>query len=280
MIGTVEWKPKGWIAILIGIFLQPFTFLYVNKVRLFWIYFLIAAALGIIDLYYSSFITISLSVICPLHSYLSIKRYDESLKRNWYSRWWGIPLIYLIMLAPIFIIRSFFYEPYTIPASSMSPSVNLGDLIIIKKWGYRSYGTHGISILDTEVQEKDLIKRGSIYAFYPPHNDKAFIKRLVGMPGDNIEIKQGIISINGKVIESKFISQSSEEDIYEETLDDSTYNIKIMPLRRLLIDVELKVPEDEYFFLGDNRDNSSDSRIWGTVPSSDFIGELVYIYSN
>jgi signal peptidase I len=278
MIGTVEWKPKGWIAILIGIFLQPFTFLYVNKVRLFWIYFLIAAALGIIDLYYSSFITISLSVICPLHSYLSIKRYDESLKRNWYSRWWGIPLIYLIMLAPIFIIRSFFYEPYTIPASSMSPSVNLGDFIIIKKWGYRSYGTHGISILDTEVQEKDLIKRGNIYVFYPPHNDKAFIKRLVGMPGDNIEIKQGIISINGKAIESKLISQSFDEDIYEETLDDNTYNIKIMPLRRLLIDVELKVPEDEYFFLGDNRDNSSDSRVWGTVPSSDFVGKLVYIY--
>jgi signal peptidase I len=156
--------------------------------------------------------------------------------------------------------------------------VNLGDFIIIKKWGYRSYGTHGISILDTEVQEKDLIKRGHIYVFYPPHNDKAFIKRLVGMPGDDIEIKQGIISINGEVLESKFISQSSDEDIYEETLDDSTYNIKITPQHRLLIDMVLKVPEDEYFFLGDNRDRSSDSRLWGTVSSSDFIGELVFIY--
>ncbi len=278
MIDTMEWKPKGWIAILIGIFLQPFTFLYVNKVRLFWIYFLITVVLGIADFYFNSFITISLSVICPLHAYLSIKRYDESLKRNWYSRWWGIPSIYLAMLAPIFIIRSFFYEPYSIPASSMSPSVNLGDLIIIKKWGYRSYGTYGVSILDTEVQEKELIKRGNIYTFYPPNNDKAFIKRLIGMPGDDIEIKQGIISINGKIIQSKVISQLPDEDIYEEALGDTTYNIKITPQHRLLIDVELKVPEDEYFFLGDNRDRSSDSRMWGTVPSSDFIGELVYIY--
>ena len=278
MMDTMEWKPKGWIAILIGIFLQPFTFLYVNKVRLFWIYFLITVVLGIADFYFNSFITISLSVICPLHAYLSIKRYDESLKRNWYSRWWGIPSIYLAMLAPIFIIRSFFYEPYSIPASSMSPSVNLGDLIIIKKWGYRSYGTYGVSILDTEVQEKELIKRGNIYTFYPPNNDKAFIKRLIGMPGDDIEIKQGIISINGKIIQSKVISQLPDEDIYEEALGDTTYNIKITPQHRLLIDVELKVPEDEYFFLGDNRDRSSDSRMWGTVPSSDFIGELVYIY--
>ena len=278
MIDTMEWKPKGWIAILIGIFLQPFTFLYVNKVRLFWIYFLITVVLGIADFYFNSFITISLSVICPLHAYLSIKRYDESLKRNWYSRWWGIPSIYLAMLAPIFIIRSFFYEPYSIPASSMSPSVNLGDLIIIKKWGYRSYGTYGVSILDTEVQEKELIKRGNIYTFYPPNNDKAFIKRLIGLPGDDIEIKQGVISINEKIIQSKIISQLPDEDIYEETLGDTTYNIKITPQHRLLIDVELKVPEDEYFFLGDNRDRSSDSRMWGTVPSSDFIGELVYIY--
>jgi len=278
MMDTMEWKPKGWIAIVIGIFLQPFTFLYVNKVRLFWIYFLIAIVLGVADFYFSSFITISLSIICPLHAYLSIKRYDESLKRNWYSRWWGIPSIYLAMLAPIFIMRSFFYEPYSIPASSMSPSVNLGDLIIIKKWGYRSYGSYGVSILDTEVQEKELIKRGNIYTFYPPNNDKAFIKRLIGMPGDDIEIKRGIISINGEVLQSKIISQLPDADIYEETLGDSTYNIKITPQHRLLIDVKLNVPEDEYFFLGDNRDRSSDSRIWGTVPSRDFIGELVYIY--
>jgi len=278
MMDTMEWKPKGWIAIVIGIFLQPFTFLYVNKVRLFWIYFLIAIVLGVADFYFSSFITISLSIICPLHAYLSIKRYDESLKRNWYSRWWGIPSIYLAMLAPIFIMRSFFYEPYSIPASSMSPSVNLGDLIIIKKWGYSSYGSYGVSILDTEVQEKELIKRGNIYTFYPPNNDKAFIKRLIGMPGDDIEIKRGIISINGEVLQSKIISQLPDADIYEETLGDSTYNIKITPQHRLLIDVKLNVPEDEYFFLGDNRDRSSDSRIWGTVPSRDFIGELVYIY--
>src|SRR5690606_7829840 len=108
--------------------------------------------------------------------------------RRWFSRWWAIPAIYLSFLLPIFITRTFFYEPFSIPASSMSPSINTGDIIIVKKYGYGSYSAYGVKLFNSENASNIDFVRGNIHAFYPPHTDVPYVKRLIGKPGDTIEI--------------------------------------------------------------------------------------------
>ncbi|MEQ5837591.1 signal peptidase I [Marinobacter sp. NFXS9] len=272
------WKPKAWIAIVLGVLLQPFTFLYVNRLMLFWIYFAAVVVVAVIDWSLGSFWGLAFSVICPVHAYFSTRHYDPSAPRSWYSRWWGIPAIYGVAFCAIFLLRAFLYEPFTIPASSMAPTLKPGDRIIVSKMGYGHYGTFGIQLTDGESQGGPNLERGGVYVFYPPHKTTPYVKRLVGLPGDRLKVVDGHISINGQAVRGELAYRNRLGDVFRESLGDESYFVQRLDLGGPLPPVQVVVPPGHYFFLGDNRDNSADSRVWGFVPSADILGEVVYVF--
>ncbi|WP_336365472.1 signal peptidase I [Marinobacter sp. C2H3] len=272
------WKPKAWIAVVLGVLLQPFTFLYVNRLMLFWIYFAAVVVTAFIDWSLGSFWGLAFSVICPVHAYFSIRHYDPSAPRRWYSRWWGIPAIYGVIFCAIFPIRAFLYEPFTIPASSMAPTLKPGDRIIVSKMGYGHYGTFGIELTDDESRGGPRLERGGVYAFYPPHKSTPYVKRLVGLPGDRLRVVDGRISINGQAVREELAYHNRLGNVFRESLGDESYFVQRLDFGGSLPPVQVVVPPGRYFFLGDSRDNSADSRIWGFVPAADILGEVVYVF--
>ncbi|WP_238116243.1 signal peptidase I, partial [Vibrio cincinnatiensis] len=275
---NINWKPKAWIAILLGIILQAFTFLYLNRPRLFGLYFFLSCIVSLIDWKYQTLFAAIFSIICPIHAYIVVKNFEGSSERGWYSKWWGIPAIYVVFFSTVFLFRSFLYEPFLFPSASMQPTIDKGNHLIVKKLGYRTYGTNGVSLAGGEIASPELMQRGKLYAFYPPHKEVPFVNRLIALPGDRIVVKGNDITINGAVLATNLLYEKDQLVVYEQQLGGITYLIqrmKMLPSRDM---EEIVVPEGSYFFMGDNRDNSADSRFWGYVSSDSIIGEVVYVF--
>jgi len=274
---NIHWKPKLWIAILLGIILQAFTFLYLNRPRLFWFYFTLSCIVSIIDWKYQTLFTAIFSLTCPIHAYFVVKKFEISDERGWYSKWWGIPAIYAVFFSTAFLFRSFLYEPFIFPSVSMQPTINQGNHIIVQKFGYRTYGTYGIDLINKNISSPNLMQRGKLYAFYPPYKDTPFVKRLIAIPGDTISIKGNNISINGSALVTNMLYKTDQATVYEQQLGNISHLIQRISMSPSRDMEEIVIPENSYFFMGDNRDNSADSRFWGYVPSNSIIGEVVYV---
>ncbi|BCD97162.1 signal peptidase I [Marinagarivorans cellulosilyticus] len=274
-----NWKPKVWPVIIFGPFIQAFIFLYLNKPRLFWLYSAITILLGVIDWRYGIWSTSVLIIACPLHGFLIVKKDGIKSPRKWYSHWWATPALITAFFATIFITRSFLIEPFSIPAESMAPSINKGDFVIIRKLGYGTYGTFGIQLFDSESINNNLMERGESYVFLPPNSNLPHVKRLIGLSGDTIEVTRRGVIINGELITQ--LSEEPDGDILHarEGLEEP-YNIQFMVKRNSAMVGQYKVPDNHYFFLGDNRDNSRDSRAWGYVNEGDIIGKVIAILPN
>ena len=183
------------------------------------------------------------------------------------GRGWFLPFFL------IFILRTFLFEPYQIPSGSMLPGLKVGDFILVKKF------TYGIKINRTGPpiafgKDPEL---GDVVVFIPPHDHRPFVKRLIGKPGDRITYINKKIYVNGKPINQKLLSEEDSLRIYEEILNDKTIQIQQIP-SRINYPEEWIVPKDMYFVVGDNRDNSNDSRYWGYVPRENFMGTADYIW--
>ncbi len=159
----------------------------------------------------------------------------------------------------------------------MQPTINQGNHIIVKKLGFRTYGTYGITLSSKEVASPDLMLRGKLYAFYPPHKDTPFVKRLIALPGDTIAIRGNDITINGSLLATDKLYEADQLVVYEQQLGGISHLIQRISVRPSKDMDEIAIPEDSYFFMGDNRDNSADSRYWGYVSSDSIIGEVVYV---
>ncbi|PWK49326.1 signal peptidase I [Pleionea mediterranea] len=160
----------------------------------------------------------------------------------------------------------------------MQPTIDPGNHIIVQKLGYRTYGTYGITISSKELASADLMQRGRLYAFYPPHKDIPFVKRLIALPGDTVAIRGNDISINGAVLATEMLYETDLLSVYEQNLSGITHLIQRLKMRPSRDMEEIVVPEKSYFFMGDNRDNSADSRFWGYVASDRIIGEVIYVF--
>ena len=183
------------------------------------------------------------------------------------GRGWFLPFFL------IFILRTFLFEPYQIPSGSMLPGLKVGDFILVKKF------TYGIKINRTGPpiafgKDPEL---GDVVVFIPPHDHRPFVKRLIGKPGDRITYINKKIYVNGKSINQKLLSEEDNLRIYEEILNDKTIQIQQIT-SRINYPEEWTVPKDMYFVVGDNRDNSNDSRYWGYVPRENFMGTADYIW--
>ena len=185
-------------------------------------------------------------------------------------------LIYLIVVA-VFII-TFCVQPFRIPSGSMEPTLLVGDFLLVDK--------QGIATGDAGLLPSTRIRRGEIIVFhYPIDPSIHLVKRVVGMPGDHLKLRNGRVYINDVLLpESYAIYRPSMPDGYRDNfprLQNADPNIDSrwwIRMRGLIDDGELIIPADNYFVLGDNRNNSEDSRYWGFVPREAIVGQPLLVY--
>ena len=182
------------------------------------------------------------------------------------------------VLFVVFVLRSFLVEPFQIPSSSMVPTLQVGDYILVNKY---TYGIR-LPVLRTKVMALNEPQRGDVMVFFPPHmNDTYFIKRVVGLPGDTISYRNKQLFVNGELVEREPLAQfpdgTSRYSLGLETLGPARHLMQVDDMRPAR-DVSIVVKPGHYFMMGDNRDNSSDSRIWGQVPEKDIVGKAFAVW--
>ena len=188
------------------------------------------------------------------------------------------------ILLAVFILRSFLFEPFRIPSGSLEPTLFQGDFILVNKY---DYGLR-LPVIHTKLFGNNVPDRGDIIVFrWPPNTSIDFIKRVIGLPGDHISYIDKEIYINGKKIPQVFLQNSMAEGE-----NDSTWEVQeksedlFGKMHKIFVDKQktsqdykdIVVPEGMYFVMGDNRDDSADSRYWGFVPEKNIIGKAVLIW--
>ncbi len=200
-------------------------------------------------------------------------------------------IVYALLIA--FFVRTLAYQPFNIPSGSMIPTLLVGDYLFVSKfsYGYSRYALPlGLGFFSGRILGREP-ERGDIAVFrQPPTNRDDFIKRLVGMPGDRIQMIDGVFHLNGEPVDKRRIEDFIVEDRrgrtrripqYIETLPNGpTYTV-----RESLGDTgpvdntrEFVVPQGQYFAMGDNRDDSNDSRNWGFVPAENLVGRAEILF--
>ena len=176
----------------------------------------------------------------------------------------------------VLVIRSFVFEPFRIPSGSMMPTLLKGDFIFVQKF---AYGLR-LPVTETKIIETGSPKRGDVVVFRLPSDPSInYIKRVVGSPGDVIVYRRHHLTINGEAVASERHPHASKSDPrYIEQLGAREHETLILNESHVRGDGEFEVPEGHYFMMGDNRDNSTDSRFIGYVPESHLVGEAVRIW--
>lgn len=282
-----EWKPNRLIAVILSWFISPVGMLYLGRKGLAILYLLLIVGvvvfrMTILSVYSERHVWWLYSLIpliAAVHAGWLALRINEP--RKWYSRWYALIAVTLVFVTPVLVLRVFFYETFRIPAISMAPTIQLGDVVVVKKFGCGNYRLFDISVYQSSASESCQVNRGDVIVFqYPPKPYESYIKRVVAMGGDTVKIKDEDLYVNGKMVEVDYIDSNEQYTYYQETLDGKTYQIMQMnqhTTHRYKF-TEMTVPDGSYFVLGDNRDYSSDSRIWGVVPEENLIGKIVFIY--
>lgn len=180
----------------------------------------------------------------------------------------------------VFFLRSFLVEPFQIPSGSMIPTLEVGDFILVNKF---AYGVRA-PVLNTEIIPIGKPQRGDVMVFFPPHQPEIYyIKRVIGVPGDHISYNNHRLTLNGKVIEEKLIAAlpagAPVLRMVSEKIDDKEFTTyKHLQPSRLSVQGSWVVPEGHYFMMGDNRDNSLDSREWGFVSEDAIVGKAFAVW--
>ncbi|HKK05733.1 MAG TPA: signal peptidase I [Gammaproteobacteria bacterium] len=186
------------------------------------------------------------------------------------------PVILVVLL-----LRSFVVEPFRIPSGSMLPTLFIGDFILVSKF---SYGLR-LPVLDTKFLDTGEPHRGDVMVFrYPRNPSEDYIKRVIGVPGDKVEYRNKVLYINGKKMSQMpaghyIDSYGQRLDMRLEDLGGVKHDIIINPAFPGR-DFSVTVPPHSYFAMGDNRDNSNDSRVWGFVPEANLVGRAFLIWMN
>jgi len=228
------------------------------SVLIIWRLFVNAGDLGIL-LFFGSIICLSILLVGVIASNSRLTKTGRS---------WFIPVFL------IFALRTFAYEPFQIPSGSMLPGLKVGDFLLVNKhvYGYKinRIGEPSIGGRDPEY--------GDVVVFVPPHVNAPFVKRLIGKPGDVIRYQNKKLYVNNIPLDQQLISSKPGELIIKETFEETS---RIIRLRETASEFpyEVTVPSGHYFVMGDNRDNSSDSRIWGFVPRENFMGTAEVIWA-
>jgi signal peptidase I len=228
------------------------------------------------------------------------KLHDDTLRQPW---WLEYSASFFPVILLVFMLRSFVVEPFKIPSGSMIPTLLVGDFILVNKFDYG---------LRSPISDQKLIayhepKRGDVVVFRFPEDESIdFIKRVIGVPGDVVQYRDKHLTINGVPVAEQelpdFLGNATDDHFgywkqYQETIDGHTNNILRFPSQPSFVvgvhDFPHKencnyddqgftctVPAGNYFMMGDNRDNSEDSRYWGFVPDKNLVGRAFMIWMN
>ena len=204
------------------------------------------------------------------------------------------------MILVVFLLRSFLFEPFKIPSGSMVPTLLIGDLILVNKY---HYGVR-LPVINKKIIPINDPQRGDVMVFrYPANPSIDYIKRVVGVPGDEVAYLNQRLYLNGKLVETQALPEFYDDDStryfkqFSEKLGSVEHNILVDVRRPSYIrptdpfpfkescrysaeGVTCKVPEGHYFMMGDNRDNSEDSRFWGFVPDQNIVGKAFFVWMN
>ncbi len=226
----------------------------------------------------------------------------EASRRLLAQPWWldwtaGLFPVILI----VFLLRSFLFEPFKIPSGSMIPTLMIGDLILVNKF---HYGVR-LPVINKKIIANNDPQRGDVMVFrYPVDPRVDYIKRVVGVPGDEVAYLNQKLSINGQPVPTEPLGEFYDEDslrytpMFRERLGRVENRILVDPKRPAFFGLDqkrfpmsencrysaegvvCKVPEGHYFMMGDNRDNSQDSRFWGFVPDENIVGRAFFVWMN
>ena len=222
---------------------------------------------------------------------------EKLLMQPWWLDWTAglFPVIVVV-----FVLRSFLFEPFKIPSGSMIPTLHIGDLILVNKF---HYGIR-LPVANTQLTEGTPVQRGDVMVFrYPPKPSVDYIKRVVALPGDEVAYINKTLSINGQPVPTEVLPDFFDESTMRyhkhrrETLGTKTYQTLQDDDRPAFVPgadqfpgrencnytvegVTCKVPAGHYFMMGDNRDNSLDSRYFGFVPDANIVGKAFFVWMN
>ena len=229
-------------------------------------------------------------------SFLGRKR-AKGAKQPW---WVEYSVSFFPVILIVFLLRSFLVEPFKIPSSSMVPTLLVGDFILVNKF---TYGIR-LPVANKKIVELGSPRHGDVMVFrYPEDPTLDYIKRVIGLPGDRIDYRNKRLAINGVAVQEHQVDDYlSKERMqfsrrYVETIDGVEHQILldedapafISPSRAFahsgncnynINGLTCTVPPGHYFVMGDNRDNSSDSRVWGFVPDENIVGRAFFIWLN
>ncbi len=187
---------------------------------------------------------------------------------------------FIFLVICLFSIRWSFADHYRVPTGSMQPTIQIGDHVLVNKMAYDLK----LPFTDIVLTKTGIPKSGEIIVFkYPKNTSINYVKRLIAVPGDQVEIFNGFVKVNGKVtLESpnsfkdniEKLHNSNGQFEYTEVIGDKKFTVQRLPFHSRKHKLSFKVPENQYFFMGDNRDNSADSRTWGFVPRSYLKGQV------
>lgn len=229
---------------------------------------------------------------------------NENFIITWAYDFWPV-------LAVVLVLRSFFFEPYNIPSDSMVPTLETGDYILVNKY---QYGVR-LPITNTKVLNINEPERGDVAVFrYPPQPTISYIKRVIGLPGDQIVYENGKLTVNGQDVPFEATEFQREKDVLDtpksiyhyEQLGEHKHLVRNLEGQNTLISQfnyaqskkdlpfvatandrfvktngeswEVTVTDGHYFMMGDNRDQSADSRFWGLVPEENLTGQAIYVW--
>lgn len=187
------------------------------------------------------------------------------------------------VLLIVLILRSFIAEPFRIPSGSMIPTLEIGDFILVNKF---SYGIR-LPVIHTKIIDIDEPKRGDVAVFrFPVDGETDYIKRVIGLPGDKVRWENKRLFINAQEVlqtaNGNFDAIDKHNRVqkavrFSEQLGDVKHDIITVSSARGVVG-ETTVPAGHYFVMGDNRDNSSDSRFWGFVPEENLVGKALFVW--
>jgi signal peptidase I len=229
------------------------------------------------------------------------KAREGVLAQPWWLDWTAG--LFPVILA-VFVLRSFLFEPFKIPSGSMIPTLLIGDLILVNKY---HYGVR-LPVINKKIIANHDPKRGDVMVYrYPKDRSIDYIKRVVGLPGDEVTWRDQKLSVNGQEVPLEALPPPGyyDEDslryfpVFKEKLGEVEHRILVNPQARRPFGpdeayvfpfrencrysaegVSCKVPPGHYFMMGDNRDNSEDSRYWGFVPDENIVGRAFFVWMN
>jgi signal peptidase I len=223
---------------------------------------------------------------------------QKLLMQPWWLDWTAglFPVILIV-----FLLRSFLFEPFKIPSGSMVPTLMVGDLILVNKY---HYGIR-LPVINKKIVDNHPVQRGDVIVFrYPPEPWVDYIKRVVALPGDEVAYIDQKLTINGQPVPTVAKGENYDDESlsyapqFTEKLGETEHMIRVDPKRlggygpfpkrfphaencRYSPEgVTCKVPPGHYFVMGDNRDNSMDSRFWGFVPDQNLVGKAFFVWMN